>query len=67
MGRKLIHDTPEKKAVARAVAKSKTTTITLDKESVEELRKYKEALAKQLGFKPSYGQTLRYLIAKANT
>jgi len=65
MGRKLIHDTPEKKAAARAAAKAKFTNLTLDNEATEALHKCKLALAAEFGFTPTLSQTVKYLIAKA--
>jgi hypothetical protein len=67
MGRKLIHDTPEKKAAAKAAAKAKFTNITVNLDAAEELQKYKEKLAVELGFTPTLGQALKHLIARANT
>lgn len=66
MGRRLIHDTPEKKAAAKAAAKAKFTNITLDNEAVEALQQCKARLAKELGFTPTLSQTLKYLITKEN-
>lgn len=67
MGRKLIHDTPEKKAAARAAAKAKFTNITLANEAVEALQQCKVKLAEEFGFTPTLSQTLKYLITKANS
>jgi hypothetical protein len=67
MGRKLIHDTPEKKAAARAADRAKFTNITLDNEAVKALQQCKVGLGKELGFTPTLSQTVRYLIAKANS
>ena len=67
MGRKLIHDTPEKKAAARAASKGKTTNVTLDKEAVAALQDYKETMAKELGFTPTLSQALKHLITRANS
>jgi hypothetical protein len=67
MGRKLIHDTPEKKAMAKAAAKAKFSNISLDNEATEALQQHKAKLATEFGFTPSLSQTVRHLIAKANS
>jgi hypothetical protein len=69
MGRRLIHDTPEKQArarkVARANSKAKTKNITVDADMVEQINAVCDQLKGELGFRPSISQAIRYLINKS--